>query len=267
MDIEEVIARLSQPFPVEALHFRVGATSKDKSKGIALAYIDARDAMRLLDSVVGAQNWQRRYPWSDGQRLYCEVGIRFDGEWVWKGDGAGETQVEAEKGAFSDAFKRACVNWGIAQYLYSCPNTWYPLEPAGRSYKFSGPTQDRIRQDIGEWQKRMFGANDYLLNAAIKAIEADDVFQFMEVTRKDQAAWNGLFGKLNSHQKSRVRTMEQKCSEAVAQYVDGIREAISNSDLTGLSELKQELQAGTQLKIAVGKDLSADEIAHLKKVE
>ena len=89
----------------------------------------------------------------------------------------------------------------------------------------------------------------------------------MEVTRKDQAAWNGLFGKLNSHQKSRVRTMEQKCSEAVAQYVDGIREAISNSDLTGLSELKQELQAGTQLKIAVGKELSADEIAHLKKVE
>lgn len=150
--IEQTIARLAEPFPVDSLHFRVGATSKDKSKGIALAYIDARDAMQRLDSVVGPQNWQRRYPWSDGQRLCCEVGIRLGDEWVWKGDGAGETQVEAEKGAFSDAFKRACVNWGIGQYLYDCPNKWYPLVPAGRSFKFDDQVARQIRLDLERWQ-------------------------------------------------------------------------------------------------------------------
>lgn len=266
MGIEEIISALSEPLPVESLHFRVGATNKDKNKAIALAYIDARDAMKRLDSVVGAHNWQRRYPWSDGQRLYCEVGIRLDGEWVWKGDGAGETQVEAEKGAFSDAFKRACVNWGIAQYLYSCPNTWYPCVPAGRSVKFDEPTQKRIRQDIQEWQTRMFGATDYLFAQAKRAIDADDIFAFLEVTRKDRPTWDGLFGKLNSHQKSKVRTMEQKCCEAITNYVDGIREAIANSDLTGLAELKAEMDQGAQLKIAVAKELTAEEINHLKKV-
>ena len=104
---EQIIADLSAPFPVTAIHFRIGPTTKDKKKGVPLAYIDARDAMDRLDQVLGPENWQRRYPWSDGKRLCCEVGIRINGEWLWKADGGGDTAVEAEKGCFSDSFKRA----------------------------------------------------------------------------------------------------------------------------------------------------------------
>ena len=44
---------LSGPFPATDISWRVGATSGDKTKGIALAYIDARDVMRRLDAVCG----------------------------------------------------------------------------------------------------------------------------------------------------------------------------------------------------------------------
>ena len=126
---------LSAPFPSSSISWRVGATTKDKAKGIALAYIDARDVMRRLDGVCGPNNWQNKYSWSDGKTVVCDIGIRINGEWVWKSNGAGDTDVEAEKGKLSDAFKRAAVLWGIGQYLYSLPNVWVPLEGSGNSQK------------------------------------------------------------------------------------------------------------------------------------
>lgn len=151
-EVEQMMDALSAPFPASSIHFRVGAMTKQQDKAIALAYIDSRDAMKRLDDVVGPMNWQRRYPWSDDKRLYCEVGIRHDGEWIWKGDGAGLTQVEAEKGAFSDAFKRACVNWGIGQYLYDCPNDWWPIQ----NKRFSPETDQAIRKRFHAWQCEYF---------------------------------------------------------------------------------------------------------------
>ncbi len=115
---------LLRPFPEKRISWRVGATTKDKKKGIALAYIDARDVMHRLDEVVGLDKWQCRYPFQG----CCEIGIWVDPQWVWKSNGAGETNVEAEKGQYSDAFKRAGVMWGIGRYLYSLPNVWVPLD-------------------------------------------------------------------------------------------------------------------------------------------
>jgi hypothetical protein len=48
-----------------------------------------------------------------------------------KADGAGDTDVEPEKGALSDAFKRAAVRWGIGRYLYGIGPVWVSLEPEG----------------------------------------------------------------------------------------------------------------------------------------
>ena len=128
---------LKKPFPEDRIHWRVGSTNKrnkkesDPLKGIPLAYIDARDVMERLDAVCGAENWQCRYPYQG----CCEIGIWIVDidEWVWKANGAGVTDVEAEKGQYSDAFKRAAVLWGIGQYLYDLPNTW--VELTGSNYK------------------------------------------------------------------------------------------------------------------------------------
>lgn len=121
---------LSAPFHPSKISWRVGSTKADKTKGMALAYIDARDVMERLDEAVGPENWQRRYTHAD-KKTICEIGIKVDsGEWVWKSDGAGDSDIEAEKGAISDAFKRAAVNWGIGRYLYDIESPWVELELA-----------------------------------------------------------------------------------------------------------------------------------------
>ena len=88
-----------------------------------LLYKDARCDMNILDETVGAERWQRKHEIIGGN-LYCNVGISFDGEWVWKQDVGVESYTEKEKGQASDAFKRACFNWGLGRELYTAPFIW-----------------------------------------------------------------------------------------------------------------------------------------------
>jgi len=113
---EEIIGKLKAPFPDGVVKTRPGAS------GIKLLYIDARDVMNRLDEVVGADQWQCRYP----HRGCCEIGILSNNEWIW----SGETQFEKEKGEASGAFKRAAVLWGIGRYLYGDE-----LETPGTNYQ------------------------------------------------------------------------------------------------------------------------------------
>ena len=87
-----------------------------------LLYKNARVDMDILDEVVGSENWQRKHEVINGN-LYCHVGIysKDKKEWVWKSDCGTESNTEKEKGEASDAFKRACVNWGIGRELYTAP--------------------------------------------------------------------------------------------------------------------------------------------------
>lgn len=126
----DIFDQLKAEFPREAISWRAQTVTKDGTKAMALAYIDARDVMQRLDDVVGPDGWQCRYPHANGKTV-CEIGIRVREEWIWKADGAGDTDIEAEKGALSDAFKRAAVRWGIGRYLYDFASPWVPCE----SYK------------------------------------------------------------------------------------------------------------------------------------
>jgi hypothetical protein len=123
---------LAHPFPADRISWRVGSTNAEKTKGLALAYIDARDVMDRLDTVLGPENWQCKYSHANGKTV-CDIGIKCGEEWIWKADGAGDSDIEAEKGALSDAFKRAAVRWGIGRYLYGFGNTWVELEQRGKS--------------------------------------------------------------------------------------------------------------------------------------
>ena len=144
MTTQDILAQLRAPFPSEEVKWRVGSTTADKSKGMALAHIDARAVMDRLDDVCGPQNWQDRYPHANNKTC-CELGIRIDGEWIWKSDGAGDTDFEGEKGAFSDAFKRAAVRWGIGRYLYHLKAPWVAIEQRGRSYAIKSSELETLR--------------------------------------------------------------------------------------------------------------------------
>lgn len=125
---QQIFDALSAPFPSESIDWRVGSRTQDKKKGMALAYVDARVVMDRFDSVCGPDGWQNNYT-PAGAMLLCNVGVLMpSGAWVWKSDGAGATDVEAEKGMASDAFKRAAVRWGVGRYLYDIPSPWVELK-------------------------------------------------------------------------------------------------------------------------------------------
>ena len=116
---------LKRPFPVNKIKWRRGPGG-----GKELCYITARDVMDRLDEVVGQFNWKTEY-WHRGDRMICELSIRlpdvepqpYVDEWIRKSDGAGDSNIEGEKGGISDSLKRAAVNWGIGRYLYH-PNAF-----------------------------------------------------------------------------------------------------------------------------------------------
>lgn len=112
--------------------FRIWAGNKEKTKYSVLWYIDARDAMELLDDVVWPNNWQRDHKkiW---ENLFCWIGINHWWERVWKWDCGTESNTEKEKWESSDSFKRACVNWGIWRFLYTLPKLWITAEEANKN--------------------------------------------------------------------------------------------------------------------------------------
>lgn len=126
--------KLECPFPPHSVSWRVGRKAKDGKTAILLAYIDARDVMERLDRACGFENWQCRYSLADAGVLICDIGIRHgvNSDWLWRANGAGDTQVEAEKGKCSDAFKRAAVLWGIGRYLYGLPSPRVSIDQWGK---------------------------------------------------------------------------------------------------------------------------------------
>ena len=95
---------------------------KGYKNGKDLVYIDARDVMDRLDTVFGVDGWQTKYEYLGG-RMICNLSVRFDLEWITKSDGAGDSNIEGEKGGISDSLKRAAVLLGIGRYLYN-PNAF-----------------------------------------------------------------------------------------------------------------------------------------------
>lgn len=115
-------------------------------KGLTLlVYKDSRVDQRILDETVGPAFWQKRFYECKGT-LFCSVGIKTGDEWVWKDDAGSPSNTEAAKGEASDAFKRACFNWGIGRELYTAPFIWIPASSYNvRERKGKPTTYDHFR--------------------------------------------------------------------------------------------------------------------------
>lgn len=128
---------LADFFPASDVEWKPGATSRDKTKGLAMAYVSNRAIMQRLDDVCGPAGWRNEYRSAPEGGVLCGISIRVtyaDGavEWVTKWDGAENTDVEAVKGGLSGAMKRAGYQWGIGRYLYELPSVWVRLDERGR---------------------------------------------------------------------------------------------------------------------------------------
>ena len=97
------------------------ATCKE-GKTTLLLYQNSRTAMNAFDAMFGELGWQCEY-YDAGGQIYCRIGVYDDesNEWIWKSDTGSESNIEAEKGFSSDAFKRTAVRFGYARELYTTP--------------------------------------------------------------------------------------------------------------------------------------------------
>lgn len=135
----EALRRLVAPFPAKAVKWRVGSTTKDKTRGSALAYVEARAVMKRLDQVFGPSGWSfETRPVSlevtgrNGQITESGFIGRLTVTWpsgktTVREDAGAASDIEPLKGGASDALKRAAVQLGIGRYLYHLPTRWVPL--------------------------------------------------------------------------------------------------------------------------------------------
>lgn len=130
MDWKEIARRLREPFDPEEVQWKVQARNRDRTRGLVVAYVDARTVLDRLDQVVGTDGWHDTYEVlatsdgnGDGRKV--EVRCRLTILGITKEDvGEGDSL----KAAFSDALKRAAVKFGVGRYLYSLPSQWVALE-------------------------------------------------------------------------------------------------------------------------------------------
>ena len=121
IDYAAIISSLTEPFPPGMVQWRPGSVSRDKKRAQALAYVDSRCYQDRLNEVC-PNLWGVHFrPWGN-DRLICELTIggltRSSTGETEGGDFAPGTSCEAQ------AFKRACVAWGLGRYLYDLPAVW-----------------------------------------------------------------------------------------------------------------------------------------------
>lgn len=110
----EIFTQLSRPF--ESSQLKQRPISKNSSQTVQ--YLDAKTIMDRLDDVLGPERWSDDYIDLDNGAVRCILSIQTDdGPWISKSDVGEPTSSHPVKGAYSDAFKRAAVKWGIGRYL------------------------------------------------------------------------------------------------------------------------------------------------------
>jgi hypothetical protein len=136
----ELMEELAQPFPADAVQWKPGATTQDKTRALALAYVDLRHYIDRLNEVAGP-GWSDHYEVQDGGKvLVCSLTVcgvtRSD-----VGEAPPDDQNTATS-ALAQAFKRACVKFGLGAYLYRLPRLW--VEYDGK--RFTDRALSRLQQ-------------------------------------------------------------------------------------------------------------------------
>lgn len=160
----DVMKELSRPFHPSEVSFKPGAVSKDGKSALALAYADPRVYMERLDELFKGE-WEVHYKeW--GERLICEVSLPVGRDWTRvtrssTGEPDKQSQASEIAGTATEAqaFKRACVMFGLGRYLYSFPLVWVAYDRSS-GFDNAGLNQLRVRlqRHYEEWGGPQEGA-------------------------------------------------------------------------------------------------------------
>jgi hypothetical protein len=262
MDTKQTLEQLTALFPSSTIKWKVQEKKVEGSStlGQVVPYLDARDYQNRLDAVLTPAGWANEMkPSSVG--VVSVISILLDGHWVAKSDGAqfdgysdgkGPRAKEmAIKGAFSDAFKRAGVMWGIGRYLYEYKAQWVelndkdepkvtPMLPSHMLLESERSAADTSAEQAAAEQKRAAAAeaaarDEAARTAAVSAAEQaqrDEAARVAaaeqaqreeaervaaaEQTRRDEAARVAAAEQAQRDEAARVASAEQAQREEVA---------------------------------------------------
>ena len=152
VQVKQILEDLSQPFDPELIYWKPQVTSKDKKSAMCAAYADPRAYSDRLNEIVGPGGWSRQFEvyiatgmvkekktWKDGastSNLVSSSKVMMVSTVSVYGIGhhtsTGETWADDENAATAteaQAFKRACLPFGLGRYLYDLDTSgWIPLE-------------------------------------------------------------------------------------------------------------------------------------------
>ncbi len=125
-----LIQALTEPFHPLFVEWKPQATTKDGTRALAAAYVDARHYQHRLDTL--APGWETEYEFikPDGSLVKCRLTINgVTREEVGESD---PDENNTATSAVAQSFKRACAAFGLGRYLYFLPQVWSEYDPKSR---------------------------------------------------------------------------------------------------------------------------------------
>lgn len=174
--LRQLCDELYAPFPLEAHSIREGHKNKAKTKIQWFVYLDRAAIQRRLDSLLPLQ-WSFDFKETHRGAGYVTVtiGITINGiTRVFNGGQDGynaDTPLDSdlEKGAFTEAFRRAASLWGCGLYLYAMDFAIWTDAYPDNNWDEAKKRQNEAWAKFEQWYNRQFGVQN---QPAVETIEA-----------------------------------------------------------------------------------------------
>jgi hypothetical protein len=154
--LQEMKDALCEPFPIEVIQFLPKRPKKDQQGQwtcLALPYADKRVYEDQLNRLAfGAWSTPYTPPLVAGNKLVIPVTVVIHGvphtdfgeAFLHSKTREGEDREEENSAteAYSQAFRRACAQFGLGRYLYGLPKKWLPYDPRTKRIVLS--TEERL---------------------------------------------------------------------------------------------------------------------------
>lgn len=145
----DIVNELRKPFAAEQIKWKIQTNPRDDGDGYAVvvAYVDARDVAERLDLATGG-DWSNDYALPQVQAgSYAVLECRLTVCGVTRCDVGAvpiETGGDATKDLYSDALKRAAVQFGVSSHVYRFPNVKAKAEKFGKSFYLTRRARDEL---------------------------------------------------------------------------------------------------------------------------
>jgi hypothetical protein len=148
--------KLQAPFHPDDIEWRAQSCGVTNNRPWVrvIAYIDSRAIQKRLDELFGWDGWTEEYRHDNGN-VICRLGVKSENGWIYKENGASNTDIEAFKGGISGAFKRvASSGYGIGRYLYNLEEGFAPVAQLQRPDSMKGwhEAKTKDKQHTIFWQ-------------------------------------------------------------------------------------------------------------------